>query len=915
MRRFELSEGSSNKFWQIERQGNNLTICFGRIGTNGQTQVKSLGSDAAAQAEHDKLVREKLKKGYREAASAANSAPAAPAKPKAVPSPAATSAEPAPPEATPDVAPAAGSVIAWTPDWLAKAAPMRGSTLVPAQLPPALDSYGRIVKRLGIGKLQLDKRAAEPGGKGAAIAAARALFATPEPPPALDLEQQALGFSCLIPIIDSSSADNFVLFWGASAGAEFALRALLRGISLTEDPTFVKHDFVAWRALRLLAVLASDAEHARLLGLAEKSIAARPTLAPLLAAAFERPDWCAAQFAQASAFDHRLRWYAPVAVSLPNAEELLRATAEPPAQSWGLLHNFAAVSSDLLARYGEQGAVIAMRAVAGGPGSQGAEQVAELLALVSSRDVAQFFVGFLSGKELRAQASQYLIAHPHVSLVPLAIAAVGKTAAGDSARSVLKALLPKCDDALLGAARAELPPAAAQLLQSLEARGPLEEATLAELPQVLQAPPWFQKKIQAPPIVLALSVLPFDESLDPAKADEPQARSYMLERPESLESDLAEVNQALAGGRANASMLARLPKSKLLEITPRFAASQFVWYSYSVSCVLLRRHGLDLLDFVLRVSEGDMPDALSGLALVDSPRVAPVMADVFARLKSLKSVAAEWLLKHSRAAAVGLLPRALGKPGKARTQAELSLRFLAQQGGRPTIESVAQGYGVEAKAAVQQLLEFDPLLEFPSKLPALPEFFGAATFTRPSLQSGKALPASAVQHIGTMLAFCRFEEPYVGLLQVKAACSPKSLAEFGWDVFQAWLVSGASSKEQWALLGLGLFGNDEVARKLAGLIRVWPGESAHARAVTGLDVLARIGSDVSLMHLHGIAQKVKFKGLQERAREKIDEIAEARGFSADELADRLVPDLGLDDDGSLRLDLGLAASASCSTSR
>jgi hypothetical protein len=89
------------------------------------------------------------------------------------------------------------------------------------------------------------------------------------------------------------------------------------------------------------------------------------------------------------------------------------------------------------------------------------------------------------------------------------------------------------------------------------------------------------------------------------------------------------------------------------------------------------------------------------------------------------------------------------------------------------------------------------------------------------------------------------------------------------------------------------------------MIRAWPGESAHARAVVGLDVLAAIGSDVALMHLHGIAQKLKFKGLQEKAREKIDAVAEARGLTAYELADRLVPDLGLDEDtGTLTLDYG-----------
>jgi hypothetical protein len=99
-------------------------------------------------------------------------------------------------------------------------------------------------------------------------------------------------------------------------------------------------------------------------------------------------------------------------------------------------------------------------------------------------------------------------------------------------------------------------------------------------------------------------------------------------------------------------------------------------------------------------------------------------------------------------------------------------------------------------------------------------------------------------------------------------------------------------------------GGDEVARKLTPLIRVWPGESLQARAVSGLDILARIGTDLALMHLNGVAQKVKFKGLQEKAREKMDEIAQNRGLTADELADRLVPDLDLDPDGSRTLDFG-----------
>lgn len=64
-RRFELVGGGSSKFWEITLAGDSLTTRFGRIGTDGQTSTKSFGSAESCKKEHDKLVAEKTKKGYR----------------------------------------------------------------------------------------------------------------------------------------------------------------------------------------------------------------------------------------------------------------------------------------------------------------------------------------------------------------------------------------------------------------------------------------------------------------------------------------------------------------------------------------------------------------------------------------------------------------------------------------------------------------------------------------------------------------------------------------------------------------------------------------------------------------------------------------------------------------------------------
>jgi uncharacterized protein (TIGR02996 family) len=66
MRTFQLSDASSHKFWNIEVKGNSFTVTYGKIGTAGQSQTKTFKDAATTQAEADKLIKEKTKKGYTE---------------------------------------------------------------------------------------------------------------------------------------------------------------------------------------------------------------------------------------------------------------------------------------------------------------------------------------------------------------------------------------------------------------------------------------------------------------------------------------------------------------------------------------------------------------------------------------------------------------------------------------------------------------------------------------------------------------------------------------------------------------------------------------------------------------------------------------------------------------------------------
>jgi uncharacterized protein (TIGR02996 family) len=71
MRTFTYTDEKSHKFWNIDLRGASFTVAWGRIGTAGQSQTKKFKDEAAARKEHDKLVAEKLRKGYRETTPAA----------------------------------------------------------------------------------------------------------------------------------------------------------------------------------------------------------------------------------------------------------------------------------------------------------------------------------------------------------------------------------------------------------------------------------------------------------------------------------------------------------------------------------------------------------------------------------------------------------------------------------------------------------------------------------------------------------------------------------------------------------------------------------------------------------------------------------------------------------------------------
>jgi predicted DNA-binding WGR domain protein len=65
-RYFENRDDSSSKFWEITLDGTRHSVRFGRIGSAGQLSSKEFTDENQANLHSERLIREKLSKGYRE---------------------------------------------------------------------------------------------------------------------------------------------------------------------------------------------------------------------------------------------------------------------------------------------------------------------------------------------------------------------------------------------------------------------------------------------------------------------------------------------------------------------------------------------------------------------------------------------------------------------------------------------------------------------------------------------------------------------------------------------------------------------------------------------------------------------------------------------------------------------------------
>lgn len=320
------------------------------------------------------------------------------------------------------------------------------------------------------------------------------------------------------------------------------------------------------------------------------------------------------------------------------------------------------------------------------------------------------------------------------------------------------------------------------------------------------------------------------------------------------------------------------------------------------------------------------------VSIVQAPELAPYMLELISIESKFSSLAIDWLENNPDNAIAGLIPvvaKTDYQPIKT-TQSQLkqeAIQFLCKmikKGYKPLIEQAIKLESEEVANLIKsevmenKELNYEPLNDrntpqwlqkrvngIKQKQISYNRLFSVTPADVDPIIIGKYC-FNELQMNACLVALRKstLDSPHPFLKEIKDNCDRSSINSFVWSLFERWSVQGKPKKEKWPVLALGLLGDDEIAIRLTPYIRKWPGQGQEHTAVSGLQCLRAIGSDTALMQINGIARKSRYRRLKVSAEECLQSIADDRKLSPEELEDRIIPSLGLDEKGKRVFDFG-----------
>lgn len=140
--------------------------------------------------------------------------------------------------------------------------------------------------------------------------------------------------------------------------------------------------------------------------------------------------------------------------------------------------------------------------------------------------------------------------------------------------------------------------------------------------------------------------------------------------------------------------------------------------------------------------------------------------------------------------------------------------------------------------------------------------------------------------------------------ELSAGLDRQDMEKLALQVFDIWFAAGAQAKNKWVMPFAAVYGGSTMTERLRKCIHDWPEHQRGAIACDAVMALALSEDPAAIVIVDAISRKFKFRQVKQAAALALENAAQELGITAEELADRIVPDLGFGKDGTRVFDYG-----------
>ncbi len=399
---------------------------------------------------------------------------------------------------------------------------------------------------------------------------------------------------------------------------------------------------------------------------------------------------------------------------------------------------------------------------------------------------------------------------------------------------------------------------------------------------------------------------------------ERRAAKVAFSKTDFVEPDPAMAEADLTAARPEArvmfSQVANAPRERVLEALRTWPPERWSTFSSVDVAFCLARFG-DAALAPLRALAEHQPDfSPLGLANVEARWAVRALGRGFVGDADVELQGLQVLVRHGALARDTLAWLTLMGDDATRPRAAAWLRRWP--GEREALRAWAEAHDVvEALNAALSPAWEDPAVDTAKRIPK-----ALVAVTPPVLRDGSTLSKEEASNLLFMLA-APLGPHHPALRRALAALDAKSAAAYGEALLATWTEAGGATMANWVVQAYATLGGASAARNLGVVGRQWSAAKAgHERrwarlAVAALLAVQRPWNDAAtdldspesaavLRALGNLSERAKDDAASTRAQAALGIIALVHGLGPEAISDRLLPDLGLGQDGTMTLDFG-----------